>query len=423
MNDINELITIIISLGGEASFDDIVDAYGKKYKMVIQAQHRSVIRKTLKNAPRLVVFDENRELWYLHTKDEQKEKTSSEPKTAQSGSVQFLRKVAYEWAMNKYNEGEIIGVYGDAGQRQYYVTPGIAEIVPKVSEKGSPHQSGYYCLYEVEIRPQKAVVRLMAAVTENTPTSTLDIYKEIILPSINKSYREGGRYYNKTFNSIAISRSTTEEDIVGMLEDSYKKISAYENRIINPRPYLLVCRVAYMKYYDGITDEDIPVNGGKYVSENRDGAEKNNFHRYDDGFCYVFVETKYTNGYNAENKTARSINIDQISPLCRGKDSIDRVRVVMIAFSPILNKNVVVGWYDNATVYRNRIVDAEKTYMIKCSFEDAHLIPEKERRFEVPRAQGNEYGIGQSNFWYIQNNASAKDYETKLVDYINSLKE
>ena len=107
MNDINELITIIISLGGEASFDDIVDAYGKKYKMVIQAQHRSVIRKTLKNAPRLVVFDENRELWYLHTKDEQKEKTSSEPKTAQSGSVQFLRKVAYEWAMNKYNEGEI----------------------------------------------------------------------------------------------------------------------------------------------------------------------------------------------------------------------------------------------------------------------------------------------------------------------------
>lgn len=422
MNDINELITIITSLGGEASFNDIVEAYGKKYKMVIQVQHRSVIRKTLKNASQLVLFDESTELWRLRTKGKHKEKTSSESKIAQSGSVQFLRKVAYEWSINKYNEGKIIEVYGGAGQRQYIVTPGIAEIVPKVSEKGSPHQSGYYCLYEVEIRPQKAVVRLMAAVTEDTPISTLEIFKETILPSINKSYREGGRFYNKTFNSMAISRSTTEEDIVGMLDDSFIKISTFENRIINPRPYLLVCRVAYMKYYDGLTDDDIPINGGKYVSENRDGAEKNNFHRYDDGFCYIYVETKYTNGYNAENKTARSINIDQISPLCHGKDSIDGVRVVMSAFSPILNKNVVVGWYDNATVYRNRIIDAEKTYMIKCSFEDAHLIPENERQFEVPRAQGNEYGIGQSNFWYIQNNASAKDYETMLVDYIKSLK-
>lgn len=59
--------------------------------------------------------------------------------------------------------------------------------------------------------------------------------------------------------------------------------------------------------------------------------------------------------------------------------------------------------------------------MMKCSFADAHLIPDADRSFEVPRAQGNDYGIGQSNFWYIQKVAAARDYEDKLVEYIGSI--
>lgn len=93
----------------------------------------------------------------------------------------------------------------------------------------------------------------------------------------------------------------------------------------------------------------------------------------------------------------------------------------MVAFSPILKKNVVVGWYDNATVFRNRVIEPERIYMMKCSFSNAHLIPEERRSFEVPRARGNAYGIGQSNFWYIQKTEAAREYEDRLTEYIDSI--
>lgn len=194
----------------------------------------------------------------------------------------------------------------------------------------------------------------------------------------------------------------------------------WELVIEKPRPYLIICRVAYMKYYNGITEDDIPVNGGSYVAENNDAAEKYNFHCYEDGNCYIFVETKYKPGHTAEEGFAKSIAIEQIDSSYKHKDSIENVRVVLMAFSPTLRKNVVVGWYDNVTVYRNRIIEPDKTYVMKCSFADAHLIPEEERVFEVPRARGNEYGIGQSNFWYIQKVTAARGYEDKLVEYISS---
>lgn len=186
------------------------------------------------------------------------------------------------------------------------------------------------------------------------------------------------------------------------------------------RPYLIVCRVAYMKYYNGITEEDKPVNGGSYVAITSDAGEKYNFHCHEDGNCYIFVETKYKPGHTAEEEYAKSIAIEQIDSSYKNKESIENVRVVLMAFSPILRKNVVVGWYDNVTIYRNRIIEPDKTYMMKCSYADAHLIPEAERIFEVPGARGNPYGIGQNNFWYIQKVTAARDYEDKLVKYISN---
>jgi hypothetical protein len=194
----------------------------------------------------------------------------------------------------------------------------------------------------------------------------------------------------------------------------------WELVIEEPRPYLVICRVAYMKHYDGITEDDIPVNGGRYVTITSDAGEKFNFHCHEDGNCYIFIETKYMPGHTAEEEYAKSIAIEQIDPSYKNKDSIENVRVVLMAFSPILKKNVVVGWYDNVTIYRNRIIEPDKTYMMKCSFADAHLIPEAERIFEVPGARGNPYGIGQSNFWYIQKNPVARDYEDRLTEYLSN---
>ena len=36
---------------------------------------------------------------------------------------------------------------------------------------------------------------------------------------------------------------------------------------------VLFCNVAWMKYYDGISEDDKPINGGKFIYENEDGAK------------------------------------------------------------------------------------------------------------------------------------------------------
>lgn len=229
MNEITELIDILSSLGGKAYLSEIVKAYGKRHRMVIQPSHKSVIKRTLINSPNLVAFNGETEMWYLPVKTTNTE--SKDPISVKSGDVRFLRDTAYNWADGKCREGELLEVYGNRGQRQIIITPRIAQIVPRVAGKEGISQSGYYCGYEIEIRPQKAVVRLMATVTEDTPSTTIQIYKEILLPSINKTYREGGRFYNKTFSSMNISQSTTNTDIIDMMEDAFRKITVFENSI------------------------------------------------------------------------------------------------------------------------------------------------------------------------------------------------
>jgi hypothetical protein len=93
-----------------------------------------------------------------------------------------------------------------------------------------------------------------------------------------------------------------------------------------------------MKHYNGITDTDYPINGGKFIAENGYGHEVINFKR-DGQFVYGYVQAK-----NA------TINIDRIDG-GTGQDYIDDVLVVWRAKSA--SGSVVIGWYKNARVYRN----------------------------------------------------------------------
>ena len=51
---------------------------------------------------------------------------------------------------------------------------------------------------------------------------------------------------------------------------------------------VLFCNVAYMKYYIGITEDDFPINGGKYVNEEFDATEKYNF--FEVIFMYTMMQ-------------------------------------------------------------------------------------------------------------------------------------
>jgi len=100
-----------------------------------------------------------------------------------------------------------------------------------------------------------------------------------------------------------------------------------------------ICNIAWMKYYNGITEEDKPINGGAYIKENENGGEVYNFRDYN-GYCYGFVKL---NGDMALEKHYEGVTSNQ--------PYVEDVLVIWVATNKD-NETRIVGWYKNATVYR-----------------------------------------------------------------------
>lgn len=87
---------------------------------------------------------------------------------------------------------------------------------------------------------------------------------------------------------------------------------------------------------------------------------------------------------------------------------------------------MIVGWYDNATVYRNRQSferNGEKQeYNIETKAENAHLVPDGKRsQFIIPKARNGEFGIGQSNVKYVEKDDD-RIFADKAIDFIESIR-
>ena len=186
---------------------------------------------------------------------------------------------------------------------------------------------------------------------------------------------------------------------------------------------ILFCNIAYMKYYDIDEHNEIPVNGGAYVKDTKDALEKYNFHFCNDGFIRGFVETKYVNGYKGEDSRPKELHIEKINGSHKNKDEINNVMVVFCAKNPdkAINTSVIIGWYKNATVYRNRKTYVERQYNIITKQENSFLLPESLRTFKIPRAsKSNNYlGFGQANVWYA-NKEEHINFVKKVINYIEN---
>ncbi|MEN5174287.1 MULTISPECIES: HNH endonuclease [Acinetobacter] len=171
---------------------------------------------------------------------------------------------------------------------------------------------------------------------------------------------------------------------------------------------ILFCNIGWMKKYNGI-DKDSLERGGAY-NDSQTGHEVCNFTNLN-GNVYGYV------------RSSGKININNLGADKNDKH-IDGVTVVWTA-GPDSGGTVIVGWYKNATVFReetyfesisglhkkNRI----KFYRIKANFEDAYLLPVYERNLHIPRAVKG--GIGQSNVWYAKSK-EAKPLLEKVKKYI-----
>ena len=68
MTDINKLIEIIKGNGNSASFDKIIDDYQIKHHFLMQAEHKSLVLKTLQKNSSEVSFNEEAQKWELRIK-------------------------------------------------------------------------------------------------------------------------------------------------------------------------------------------------------------------------------------------------------------------------------------------------------------------------------------------------------------------
>ena len=182
---------------------------------------------------------------------------------------------------------------------------------------------------------------------------------------------------------------------------------------------ILVCRSPWMNVYRGVTDDD--------PEPDLTNGECWNFLEMPDGYCYGYAEIGHFGNLNIIRLGARNQDT-----------KIDGVLVVFAATNPDDNRFVVVGWYTNATVFREtsqigglgfcrpgRDGDIVNSW-VRFKTNDATLISADDRRFQMPQSRdpqpnGGFGGIGQAGVWYGLNDTEMPpgiQFRKKLTEYI-----
>ncbi|MGD9678328.1 MAG: tetratricopeptide repeat protein [Vulcanibacillus sp.] len=178
---------------------------------------------------------------------------------------------------------------------------------------------------------------------------------------------------------------------------------------------IIFCNIAWMKNYLGITDNDKPINGGQWVKETGSAGERFNFRDYN-GKCYGYVMGR------------GDLALEKHYENCNSHTSfINNVLVIWVATNES-KETRIVGWYKNATVFRNVQYKKDSSgeddfsYSIEADAKDCYLLPENKRTFPIPRASqsGSGTGIGQSNVWYAESEFAQNVLIPKVFEYIEN---
>lgn len=191
---------------------------------------------------------------------------------------------------------------------------------------------------------------------------------------------------------------------------------------------VVFARVADMKYYQGITDQDTPSNGGSYVNDTGLAHECYNFAPIiQDGDdyekCLGFVMM-------SGGKGADQLHIEKI-PGCEAfkhEDAVEGVTVVFVSRA-LSSKNMrVVGFYKDAVVYRYpQFMEFSggycQQYQFEAQKENCVLLPYSERfsnsEWYVPSSTSkySDFGFGRSHAWF----AGSKGASEKECQYVEKM--
>lgn len=164
---------------------------------------------------------------------------------------------------------------------------------------------------------------------------------------------------------------------------------------------ILVCNVGWMARYQGLEGQpDNIVGGGKWVMENKTGHECCNFLPTPSGDVFGHFET-------IKGEIDRAVSIEKLDA-SDDADHIDHIDVVWVATNPNGEGRRVIGYYLDATVYRQRQMhgklptkqhrlDKVDSYRISARATNARCLALEERTIALGRPPG---WIGQANWWF-----------------------
>lgn len=175
----------------------------------------------------------------------------------------------------------------------------------------------------------------------------------------------------------------------------------------------LICNVVWMPHYRG--EADVHAGGFDYVSINGYGHELLNFDALN-GKVYGFVQTR-----NA------TVNINRLGAKPED-DFLDGVRVIFISTHEELGP-VVIGWYENARVWRRKQPglrsvpthpDVKIDFQFEATADSAVLLPVSQRLFTVPnRKKGFP---GQSPVFFPDESDEMRTWMRKFEKYFEEKK-
>ena len=396
MNNINDILKALELLGGSASIEEITKKLCQEKHVIYDGYYKTIVSQVLLNNASKSSFSKLTKKWSIGACNEEKYLYVSDNKYFNT-----IREAMLElFDMSVSSGGAYFQIKGTTDCAWF---PKYDDANPSwtntLSEDGS--------IWREKPNNQEA--------TNVENKRHLEEHKRYAFEFIKKDGRMKYRFTG------VFQQTSIEDDGTRVYEIVDDKL------LIRKQRYLLICNIAYMKYYKGITDNDQIIGGaGEYTSENHDGGEKENFLPHSDGITYGFVEAGYTDAnHRGDINYAKKIEINNFSQKFKNSNHADGVRVVFIAKGQINDKHVIVGWYENARVYREKqIREGHLGYNITCSNDDAHLIPEKERTFEYPKKNNDEsYNFGQSNvsYPYVSDNQTTLDLANRVNEYIDSM--
>lgn len=192
---------------------------------------------------------------------------------------------------------------------------------------------------------------------------------------------------------------------------------------------IIFCRVSWMNRYEG-DENDIFIGLGSHPKETGEGGEVYNYYLNNDKMYRGFVHTGEYKG------NSQQIRLENIDPGAINYQELDDVLVIWVSRDPDDDKYKIIGWYENATIYRDyqydeygRMYNIEADYINCVLFDDGDGI--NLRTFEVPYSKKNpeRFGMGHSFIWYgkgrkddVESLVAAEEYIDSVFAFVNANK-